>query len=113
MTPERWQQLKNVLEEVDSAPAQERSAVLERLCAGDPDLLREVSPFLAESDSGTFIRGVIGEQAASLSESAARQERFGRYQLVRQIGIGGMGAVYEAVRVDDFHKRVALKIIKQ
>ena len=110
MTPERWQQIKAVLEAVDSAPLAERPGIVDRLCDGDSDLRREVEPFLAEVGGGTFIKGAISEQAASVT---TRQERFGHYQLVRRIGQGGMGAVYEAVRVDDFHKKVALKIIKQ
>jgi len=35
---------------------------------------------------------------------------FGRYRVVRQIGRGGMGAVYEAVH-SDLEKRVALKVL--
>ena len=35
---------------------------------------------------------------------------FGRYQIVRPIGSGGMAAVYEAQHVD-LHKRVALKVL--
>ncbi len=35
---------------------------------------------------------------------------FGRYRIVRQIGRGGMGAVYEAVH-SDLEKRVALKVL--
>jgi serine/threonine protein kinase/tetratricopeptide (TPR) repeat protein len=113
MTPERWRRIKAVLEEVDSAPAADRASILDRLCDGDPELRREVGPFLSEDGAGTFIHAVIAEQAASLGRTAARQEHFGHYQLIRRIGQGGMGVVYEAVRVDDFHKRVALKIIKQ
>ena len=37
-------------------------------------------------------------------------ERFGRYLIVRQIGTGGMAAVYEAIHTD-LQKRVALKIL--
>ncbi len=37
-------------------------------------------------------------------------ERFGRYLIVRQIGTGGMAAVYEALHTD-LQKRVALKIL--
>jgi eukaryotic-like serine/threonine-protein kinase len=40
--------------------------------------------------------------------------RVGAYRLVREIGQGGMGAVFLAVRDDDaFHKRVALKVLKR
>lgn len=38
--------------------------------------------------------------------------RFGAYSIVKEIGRGGMGAVYEATRADDaFHKTVAIKLI--
>ena len=115
MTPERWQRIKAALEEVDSAAPTDRAGMLDRLREIDPELRQELDPFLSEQGAGTFIHGLIGEQAASLSQAstASRQERFGHYQLVRRIGQGGMGAVFEAVRVDDFHKKVALKIIKQ
>jgi len=40
--------------------------------------------------------------------------RVGAYRLVRELGQGGMGTVFLAVRDDDvFHKRVALKILKR
>ena len=73
MTPERWQQIKAVLEAVDSAPLAERPGIVDRLCDGDSDLRREVEPFLAEVGGGTFIKGAISEQAASVT---TRQERF-------------------------------------
>jgi len=40
--------------------------------------------------------------------------RIGAYRLVRELGHGGMGTVYLAMRDDDaFHKRVALKILRR
>jgi serine/threonine protein kinase/tetratricopeptide (TPR) repeat protein len=40
--------------------------------------------------------------------------RLGPYRLIREIGRGGMGAVYLAVRDDDaFQKRVAIKVLKR
>ncbi len=42
------------------------------------------------------------------------EPRVGAYRLVRELGQGGMGTVFLAVRDDDaFHKRVALKILKR
>ena len=47
--------------------------------------------------------------AASIDDT-----RIGPYRLVRELGQGGMGTVYLAVRDDDaFRKRVALKILKR
>jgi tRNA A-37 threonylcarbamoyl transferase component Bud32/tetratricopeptide (TPR) repeat protein len=113
MSPERWARIKAIVEEVDSASASDRGPLLERLCAGDPDLRSDVEPYLAAETSGTFIQAIIGEQAASLNETAGRQQRFGHYRLVKRIGQGGMATVYEATRLDDFHKKAALKIIRQ
>ena len=40
--------------------------------------------------------------------------RIGPYRLVKELGRGGMGTVYLAVRSDDaFQKRVALKVLKR
>jgi len=49
------------------------------------------------------------EELESLNE-----RRIGPYKLIREIGRGGMGTVYLAVRADDeFQKRVAIKIVKR
>ncbi len=113
LTPERWRQIKAVFGEVDSAPVEDRDAMLERLCYGDGPLREEVERLLSNQSVGSLIHRAIAEQAGSLNRTMPRQERFGPYQLVRRIGQGGMGAVFEALRVDDFRKKVALKIIKQ
>ena len=38
--------------------------------------------------------------------------RIGPYRIERRIGSGGMGTVFLAVRVDEFEKRVAIKLLK-
>ncbi len=116
MTPERWKQIGAVFDEVEAAPEPDRAALLERLCADDSDLYAEVEKLLStQSATATFIQDAISRQAASFREQSVRasQEQFGHYRVTGRIAQGGMGAVYEAVRVDDFQKTVALKIIKQ
>ena len=49
--PERWQQVKAVFEQADPTPIFERSALLDRLCANDPELRREVEALLTAEDS--------------------------------------------------------------
>ena len=40
--------------------------------------------------------------------------RIGAYDIVRRIGVGGMGTVYEGVRADDqYRKRVAIKLLRR
>jgi non-specific serine/threonine protein kinase/serine/threonine-protein kinase len=54
--------------------------------------------------------GVTPEGAAD----ATQPERLGPYRLIREIGHGGMGAVYLGVRDDDaYQKRVAIKVLKR
>ncbi len=51
---------------------------------------------------------VIEEQEGGVAES----RRLGPYRLVREIGRGGMGVVYEATRDDaEFERRVAIKLL--
>ena len=59
-----------------------------------------------------------GDQVTRLEETTHhdldRDARVGPYRLIREIGRGGMGAVYLAVRDDDaFQKRVAIKVLKR
>jgi serine/threonine-protein kinase len=48
-----------------------------------------------------------------MPNGSIRIERIGPYKIIREIGYGGMGAVYLAVRDDDqFKKHVAIKLMK-
>ncbi len=93
----------------------ERAALLDEICAGDETLRREVETLLRSSDcadsllSGPAIR-LLGSPS---EESAQPGERFGPYEIVRQLGAGGMGAVFLALRVDDvYRKNVAIKLAR-
>src|SRR5262249_60766369 len=44
--------------------------------------------------------------------AAAGDEDFGRYQILRPIGEGGMGTVYLAEQLEPIRRRVALKVVK-
>ncbi len=52
------------------------------------------------------------DRAAPSPEDPGLGRRIGPYRVERLIARGGMGAVYLAVREDDFRKRVALKLVR-
>jgi tetratricopeptide (TPR) repeat protein len=108
MTPERWQRVKEVCDVALEREAGERAAFLAEACAGDGTLLREVEALLAGADTGSDIldRPVWGQVASNHPLPT-----FGRYRVLRIVGEGGMGVVYEAEQ-DTPRRSVALKVIK-
>jgi serine/threonine protein kinase/TolB-like protein/Flp pilus assembly protein TadD len=113
--PAHWQRLKNILADaLEETSFEDRTAMLRRSCADDTALLREAEKLLA-GDTTAF------EEFADLAGSRLRSderdrigERVGAYAIVKELGRGGMGAVYLAERADgQFEKRVAIKVIKR
>ena len=94
---------------------EEQPRLLDSLCADDPELRAEVESLLAsDCDSGTIIAEAVQSEASLLLDlEPLAGKRVGAYRIVREIGRGGMGAVYLATRDDEvFQKRVAIKVVK-
>ncbi len=98
-------------------PTQERAALLTEACAGDAELRAEVESLIAWSGpADEFLEtgdraAVLGSLAEAEPEAPARA-RIGAYKVLREIGRGGMGAVFLAERDDhEYRKRVAIKLV--
>ena len=128
MTPERWRQIKGVLDQaLDLAPS-DRAALLDRVCSTDSSLRKEVEVLLASDEEagaeflneirGLDLRTNVDPYGSSAISSATPAHnwigrRVGPYKIVEQIGVGGMGEVYRAFRADDqYKKQVALKVVR-
>jgi len=101
---------------LDAAP-EERAAFLDQSGASEA-ARREVESLLkARDEAGGFLQNVSAVQI--VQDSIEKNDRLvgqtiDKYTVEREIGRGGMGAVYLATRsAGDFQKRVAIKIIKR
>jgi eukaryotic-like serine/threonine-protein kinase len=111
---------KQALEIVDKAleiSQDERPAYLDRVCQ-DSSLRQYVESLLGSyQQADDFLREPALITHASVLEPGAVDSwlgrRLGPYQLIEEIGQGGMGAVYRAVRADDqYQKQVAIKLVR-
>jgi eukaryotic-like serine/threonine-protein kinase len=115
VTPERWQQIKAVLDGALEREGAERALFLAVACQGDDELRGEVESFAAsETEIGDFIETPVFRIRLDEVEPLAVGQRIGAYRIVREIGRGGMGAVYLAARADqEFNQSVAIKVVRR
>ena len=100
-----------------SVDARERAAFVHAQAGADEELRREVLSLLAaHEEAGEFLEASPMDSSSEPEppEPSLAGVRVGAYELVREIGRGGMGTVYLAARADrEFHQRVAVKLIRR
>jgi serine/threonine protein kinase/tetratricopeptide (TPR) repeat protein len=115
---DRWRKAEEIFNQAIDRPEAERDAWLRFACGDDEDLRLEVQSLL-ESDraaAGAFVGSKVERAVIQLGmeiQSDVAGRRFGPYRLSRELGRGGMGAVYLAVRDDEqYESEVAIKLVR-
>jgi eukaryotic-like serine/threonine-protein kinase len=110
MNPEQWRKLQELFEEVTQSPPAEREAALQRVAETmrDPSLIQELRRLIEHSEPDPeFLRPIqaLGSEILRAGDVVA-----GRFEIVRLISRGGMGAVFEAID-RKLGEPVAIKVI--
>jgi Tol biopolymer transport system component/serine/threonine protein kinase len=119
MNPDHWSRVKELLSAVLELEPGDRAAYLEQTCGPDSALREEVNSLLAsyEAAGDEFMDGPPREEppAASIKpHDPFVGLTIGPWRVIEEIGHGGMGTVFRAVRADDsFRQQVAIKIVRR
>ena len=119
MTEERRARLWALFDQAADLPPPEQQNLLDTACAGDPELRAEVVKLLADDarlreGEATFLQSPLLRPPTDPPAPAAGPTlppHIGRYRILRLLGEGGMGVVYEAEQ-DSPRRPVALKVIR-
>ncbi|MEP6833143.1 MAG: serine/threonine-protein kinase [Gemmatimonas sp.] len=112
-----WPLIVDLFNDVCDLPLAEREARLAAMGEQPVDVLEELRTLLKAHDE---VGERFSQPASMLLDETTRTEPLpeivpgtvlGAYEIVKRIGEGGMGTVYEAIRRDDTRQRVAIKTI--
>jgi eukaryotic-like serine/threonine-protein kinase len=112
ITPDKWRKAKAVFDAALQRPAGERQSFVTDACRED-DLREQVKQLLFNHEqAGNFLSKPVVE-IAKVEQFAPGTIIAARFKIVRCLGKGGMGEVFEAEDLKMFHRRVALKFLPE
>ena len=116
MSDARWQKVREIFDSALRYKPEERRRFLNQVCGDDKTLLAEVESLLSSHDGAeSFMETAAIAKVADVIEATKKLETgkcFGHYEVVEQIGKGGMGEVYLA-RDKKLDRNVAIKILNE
>lgn len=115
MDANQHQRVMQILAEAIEQEPNQRDTWVAGACAGDELLRKEVVRLMAHQESAPdFLEESPFAAAMQIDPEPVIGNRIGPYKIIRELGSGGMGAVYLAERDDrEFAKRSAIKVIKR
>jgi hypothetical protein len=117
----RRRRVEEIFEQAADLPPAAQSELLADRCAGDPLLRAEVETLLRHDGAARAgLESLVGQAAAAAgglgdwhASAGVAGLELGHWRLVRELGQGGMGAVWLGERIaGDFDQQVAIKLIR-
>jgi eukaryotic-like serine/threonine-protein kinase len=116
MAEVQWQKVKDIFNAAMRQKPEERRQFINQACGADKRLLTEVESLVSSlGKAESFMETpAVGEIAGSFDDNKTLKEGicFGHYEIIRRIGIGGMGEVYLA-NDKKLDRKVAVKILNE
>ncbi len=106
----QWDRMASILERAGALSGGERARFLDEECGTDRELRSEVESLLAHDDDTDDYLMPPHVQAVRVAAPLVEGQILGGFRLVRRLGSGGMGSVYEAEQAHP-HRRIALKVL--
>jgi serine/threonine protein kinase len=117
MTIDRWKQIEEIFQGALERSTSERKEYIAQACREDNELRWEVESLLASDGGESTLRSVVEADVRKLAQDPGLSNaglQIGSYRLVRELGNGGMGVVYLAVRSDShYFQIVAIKMVRK
>lgn len=110
MKPPNWDRIQEIYYAAAALPRTEREVFVAKACAGDPNLLREVTSLLSAADRlGSFLEVPVVRLGLA-PDNLIGTTIGGRYAVERELGHGGMSQVYFA-RDRNLGEPVVIKVL--
>lgn len=115
MDAKEWDKLKSIFQAALELAPEKRPAFLDEQLGADTETRREIDTLLQayEQSDEFFAQPAAQKLAPLIAPHTEMLERIGPYRLLRELGRGGMGLVYLAMRDDEVaQKHVAIKLLR-